>query len=87
MFNGDLQKNTLEYHDTNKHSCADLRGLERVAAKLRDEFLIEVIFGGSILPSANHRARSYQTKTPRKGWHHNKSLIDTGGLACELLRS
>jgi len=50
-----------------------LPSLERFAAKLREEFLFEVIWA-SVFPSANHRAGSYQTQAPREGWHHNESL-------------
>ena len=42
-------------------------------SELREEFLFQVIWT-SIFLSANHRAGSYQTKPPRKGWHHNKRL-------------
>ena len=47
--------------------------LERIAAKLREEFLFEVILGIHF-PSANWRAGSYQIKASREDWHHDKSL-------------
>ena len=55
------------------------RGLRRLRkfganrCKLREEFLFEVILGINF-PSANHRTGTYQTKIPREGWLHNRSL-------------
>jgi len=81
MFNGDLQRKppeTLVSVNRRKRKppydisfWAAIRPGEFGEICCKEEFVFEVVLG---LLSANHRAGSYQTKTPREGWHHSESL-------------
>ena len=68
--------NRYKWNHLMTHCFGGLVGLdclERIVAKLREEFLFEVILGIHF-PSANWRAGSYQIKASREDWHHDKSL-------------